>query len=159
MVALGNNYFKFSEFVTEFYSEKFAPLTDKKKDGGDRKDLSEKTKEAYEKIVKSYKEVSMIVLDKLCSNVNFYLDNECEGRNLLTIKPDAIANILYMYHENYQKLVHMAFMKKLHERFLTITHTKILDLLCSELKRKKRPAIKDLIKCLHMMRDVLMEIF
>ena len=160
MVALANNYFKFKDFVNDFYNEKFGPsLAHKKNDGDKIKDLSEKTKDAYEKIVKSYKEVSMIVLDKLSYNVSFYLDSECEGRNLLTVKPDAIVNILYIYHENYQKLVHMAFIKKLHERFVSITHTKILDLLCMELKKKKKPVIKDLIKCLHMMRDALMEIF
>ena len=43
MVALANNYFRFSECVNEFYSEKFAPQ------------LAEKTKDAYDKIVNNYK--------------------------------------------------------------------------------------------------------
>lgn len=52
LIAIANNYFKVSKEIDEFYSSKFAQL-------------KEKTKENYDKLKDDYREISMVILDKL----------------------------------------------------------------------------------------------
>lgn len=56
MIGLANNYFCFQDYVKEFYTSKF-------------QELAEKTQEYYDKIINSYREVSMIILEKLAINI------------------------------------------------------------------------------------------
>lgn len=52
LVGMANNYFRLIKEIDEFYQEKFTSL-------------KEKTKESYDRLKESYREVSMIILDKL----------------------------------------------------------------------------------------------
>jgi len=61
MIGLANNYFCFQDYVKEFYTGKF-------------QELAEKTQEYYDKIINSYREVSMIILEKLAINIGEKLE-------------------------------------------------------------------------------------
>lgn len=52
LIAISNNYVAFNEQIEEFYNEKFV-------------ELKEKTKECYDSLQNEYREISMVIIDRL----------------------------------------------------------------------------------------------
>jgi hypothetical protein len=74
LVGIANNYFAFKDYIKEFYHEKF------------EEQLKQKTEEAYDKIIDNYREVSMIVLEKIVANIGYSIEQYCNKCTIQTIK-------------------------------------------------------------------------
>lgn len=74
MIAIANNYFKFKDFVEDFYVEKL------------ENDLNLSTRDFYDDIKERYHDVSMVVLDKLSLKVGYALEDYCSKCTLQTIR-------------------------------------------------------------------------
>lgn len=62
MIAIANNYFRFEEFVSQFYDEKLD------------KHLAMSTRDDYDNLKERYHQISMAVVHKISSNIGCILE-------------------------------------------------------------------------------------
>jgi hypothetical protein len=91
MVGIANNYFEFKRCVAELYSEKF------------KKMLVDRTEDAYNQLVNNYKEISMIILDKLVGGIGRVVEEYAKKCTIQNIKWETVEEIVAKGTETLEK--------------------------------------------------------
>jgi hypothetical protein len=107
----------------------------------------------------SYREVSLIILDKIAAGVGSVIEEYSSKCTIQTIRCENIEDIISKRTETLEKTLHMAWVNKLFENIVNQIHRKVCGLLVDQIKLKKKLKIKENVRCVGELKVGFVKVF